>query len=165
LATHTYSHFYCGEVGATPSQFCADIACAQEIASDFGVRFSSLVFPRNQILPEFVDVLEKSGIYAYRGNPDHWLYRNGHNPTGGVAGRMVRFVDSWLPLTGLHLSSRKNNNSLVNVQASQFLRPWSNRLAALELVRLARIKYAMTIAARQGKISIFGGTHIILESI
>jgi peptidoglycan/xylan/chitin deacetylase (PgdA/CDA1 family) len=152
LATHTYSHFYCGEQGATPEQFSADIACAQVVASDMGARCGSLVFPRNQVRKEFVAELTKAGIQAYRGNPDHWLYRDGHITPGGIAGRAVRFADAWLPLTGAHVAYAVAANGLANVPASLFLRPWPSRLAALEPMRMARLKHAMTTAARQGRI-------------
>lgn len=148
LATHTYSHFYCGEKGATLEQFIADLACAQAIASDMGVRYRSLVFPRNQVLKEFVAALPKVEIQVYRGNPDHWLYRDGHFAPGGLAGRVVRFADTWLPLSGAHVTHAETANELTNVPASLFLRPWSRRLAALEPLRLARLKQAMTEAAQ-----------------
>ena len=120
LATHTYSHFYCGEEGATPEQFSADLACAQIIASDMGANCRSLVFPRNQVREEFVAVLPKAGIEVYRRNPDHWLYRNGHYVPGGMAGRMVRLADAWLPLTGTHVARVTIANGLVSVPASLF---------------------------------------------
>lgn len=152
LATHTYSHFYCGEDGATPEQFTADLACAREIASLIGVRCSSLVFPRNQIRKEFVGVLAKAELEVYRGNPDHCLYRAGRFPPGGMAGRAARFVDSWVPMTDVHTAHAEAGHGVVNVPASLFLRPWPRRLAALESVRLARVKQAMTTAARAGGI-------------
>lgn len=152
LATHTYSHFYCGEEGATPEQFSADLACAQIIASDMGANCRSLVFPRNQVREEFVAVLPKAGIEVYRRNPDHWLYRNGHYVPGGMAGRMVRLADAWLPLTGTHVAHVTIANGLVSVPASLFLRPWPRRLAGLEFLRIARLKQAMTAAARCGGI-------------
>ena len=152
LATHTYSHFYCGEEGATPEQFIADLACAQTVASDMGVQYRSLVFPRNQVRKEFVAALAKVGIQVYRGNPDHWLYRDGHFTPSGIAGRAVRLTDAWLPLAGAHVAHAEAVNDLVNVPASLFLRPWSRWLAALEPLRLARLKQAMTTAARSGGI-------------
>ncbi len=152
LATHTYSHFYCGEEGATPEQFTADLACAQTIAFDMGVRCRSLVFPRNQIRKEFVDVLAEAGIEVYRGNPDHWLYRDGHDTQSGIAGRVMRFADSWLPLTGMDIAHAAVVGGLVNVPASMFLRPWPRRLAMLEPLRLSRLKQAMTATARSGDI-------------
>lgn len=153
VATHTYSHFFCGEKGATPEQFVADLACAQSVASDMGVRCSSLVFPHNQVRKDFVDELAKAGIHAYRGNPDHWLYHGGHFTPGGIAGRAIRFADAWLPLTGAHVAHvETSDNGPINVPASLFLRPWSSRLTAIESIRLARLKQAMTTAARQGGI-------------
>lgn len=152
LATHTYSHFYCGEGGATSEQFTADLASAKEIASDMGVQTRSLVFPRNQVLKEFLSILTKAGIQVYRGNPEHWLYQDGHTTPGGIAGRAMRFADSWVPMTGAHTAHAEVANGLTNVPASLFLRPWTRRLSTLEPLRLARLKQSMTTAARAGGI-------------
>lgn len=148
LATHTYSHFYCGEPGATIEQFEADMACAVEIGSILNVKYSSLIFPRNQVLAEYLPVVKKAGIKVYRGNPEHRLFRDGHIPPGGIAGRAIRLADSWLPLTGPNVGVATAHNDLVNIPASLFLRPWSRQLSALEPFRLNRIKQAMTSAAR-----------------
>lgn len=150
LGTHSYSHFYCGEAGATPEQFAADLICAKQMLGELGAQCRSLVFPRNQVKKEFVAELEQAGIMAYRGNPNHWLYRDGHRTPGGMAGRALRFSDSWLPLTGAHTTRPKLENGVVNVPASLFLRPWSRRLDSLESLRLTRLKQAMTRAARSG---------------
>ena len=152
LASHTYSHFLCGEVGVTPEQFSADLACAQAMASDLGIQCQSLVFPRNQIRKEFLAKLPDAGFHAYRGNPDHWLYRGGHLTPGGIAGRAVRFADAWLSLTGAHVAYSETVDGLFNMPASMFLRPWSRQLANLEPIRVARLKQSMTIAAREGGI-------------
>ena len=148
LATHTYSHFYCDEPGATIEQFEADLACAVEVASIFNVKYSSLVFPRNQVSEEYLPAVKKAGIKVYRGNPKHWLFRDGHVPRGGIAGRAVRLADSWLPLTGPNVGVAGARNGLINVPASLFLRPWSRQMSVLEPFRLNRIKKAMTSAAR-----------------
>lgn len=151
IGTHTYSHFYCAENGVLPEQFASDLQCAKEIASDLKLTYSSIVFPRNQIAENFLPELVRAGIYVYRGNPEHQLYRNGHIPPGGAIGRSVRMIDSWLPLTGQHASSAVQGNSLVNIPASMFLRPWHRHLSALEPLRLARIKNAMSAAAIHGR--------------
>jgi len=152
LGTHTYSHFFCGEEGVTPAQFAADLASAQSVAADMGVQFRSLVFPRNQVREDFLAELPKAGIRVYRGNPDHWVYRDGHFAPGGIVGRAVRFADAWLPLTGAHVCCAASSGAVVNVPASFFLRPWSRRTAMAEPVRLARLKHAMTRAAQAGGI-------------
>ncbi|MDB5763095.1 MAG: hypothetical protein JWQ21_2090 [Herminiimonas sp.] len=152
LATHTYSHFYCGEAGATPEQFAADLRCAHEVAAGLGVRCRSMAFPRNQVIKEFVAVAGNAGIRVYRGNPDHWLYRTGHSVPGGLAGRGARFADSWVTLSGSRTAYPEEDGMLVNIPASLFMRPWSRRLAALESLRLNRLKRSMTSAARAGDI-------------
>jgi peptidoglycan/xylan/chitin deacetylase (PgdA/CDA1 family) len=148
LASHTYSHFFCGEEGATPEQFAADMACSAMIAKEMGVRFHSVVLPRNQVRDAYLDVLPAAGITAFRGNPDHWLYRNGHYAPGGLAGRAMRLADAWVPLVRARTEGKCTGNGLINVPASLFLRPWCDRLARIEPVRKRRLLNAMTDAAR-----------------
>lgn len=150
LATHTYSHFYCNEAGATPDQFAADLACAQSLAATMGVKFRSVVLPRNQILKRFLAVLPGAGIQVYRGNAEHWLYHNGDAVAGGIAGRAVRFADACLPLSGMCTVREKHDGGLVNLPASLFLYPWTARQGALSAMRLRRLKRAMSAAARTG---------------
>lgn len=152
LATHTYSHFYCNEPGATPEQFAADLVCARAKAAEFGVHCRSLVLPRNQIVEKFLSILPDAGIQVYRGNANHWLYRNGDIVPGGIAGRAVRFADGFLPLSG-HCDGRvERSGDLLNLPASLFLYPWSERQSALAPIRLFRLKRCMTAAARAGSI-------------
>jgi len=152
LASHTYSHFFCGEEGVTPEQFAADLKCGSDIGDELGITYRSIVFPCNQISSHFLAQLPSADIDVYRGNPDHWLYREGHFAPGGIAGRAVRFSDAWLPLTGDHAALPSQGDGLVNVPASLFLRPWSRRFSALESLRLHRLKGAMTTAARTGRV-------------
>jgi len=150
LATHTFSHFYCNEAGATPAQFAADLACANAIAADMGATVRSIVLPRNQIVEEFLSVLPAAGIEVYRGNAHHWLYRNGDAVIGGLAGRLARFSDACIPLSGDRTERERHEAGLVNVPASLFLYPWSGRQRALSALRLRRVKQSMTTAARTG---------------
>ncbi|MDB5855696.1 MAG: hypothetical protein JWR22_3737 [Herminiimonas sp.] len=150
LASHTYSHFYCGEQGTTPEQFSADLACARKAASALGAQYKSIVFPRNQLRAEYVALLPQNGFHVYRGNPQNWIYQTGDVVPGGLAGRGVRFLDAWLPLSGPGVARPTACNRMVEVTASAFLRPWSPRLAAFESIRLERIKRSMTVAARTG---------------
>lgn len=147
FATHTYSHYYCDEEGAAPDQFAADLECARIIAEEMGVRCRSIVFPRNQIVESFVKELPRAGIEVYRGNPEHWLYKNGDAVIGGLAGRALRFADSFLPLSGKRVERMGGSGSLVNVPASLFLYPWSDKQKVLAPLRLYRMKRCMTEAA------------------
>jgi len=150
LATHTYSHFYCKAKDATPEGLVDDLARAATLAAEMGVRFRSIVFPRNQISPEFLAVLPAAGIGVYRGNAQHWLYRNGDAVPGGLAGRIMRFADAFVPLSGSCCQREQIDGALVNVPASAFLYAWSALAEPLMALRLRRIKQGMTEAARTG---------------
>ena len=76
LGSHTFSHYYCREPGQTAATFAADLAATQAIARDnFGTTLRSLVFPRNQYTPGYLDVLLDHGYRHYRINPDVWFWR------------------------------------------------------------------------------------------
>jgi peptidoglycan/xylan/chitin deacetylase (PgdA/CDA1 family) len=152
IASHSYSHFYCDEEGATPEQFAADLVSARLIGAEMGITYRSFVFPRNQIPDTFLTELNLAGYQVYRGNPDHWLYRYGHFVAGGPAGRVIRLTDAYFPISGDHGATVSLDRGLVNVPGSLFLRPWSRRLSAFEPVRLMRLKRAMTAAAESGGI-------------
>lgn len=150
LATHTYSHFYCNDKDATPEGFVDDLASARDLAAGMGAGFRSIVFPRNQISPEFLAALPAAGIRVYRGNAQHWLYRNGDAVPGGVAGRLMRFADASVPLSGSCCRREQVDGALVNVPASAFLYAWSALAEPLMIMRMHRIKQGMTEAARTG---------------
>ena len=151
IASHSYSHFYCGETGATPEQFAADLVCAREVAAELGVNYRSFVFPRNQVQDSYLEVLTEFGYRVYRGNPKNWLYSNGHMVAGGVVGRGIRLADAYVPLSGPNLARPTPRAGLINCPASAFLRPWSQRRSALEPLRMRRIKQAMLAAAQAGE--------------
>lgn len=148
MASHSYSHFFCGEAGATPEQFAADLVCAREIGAELGVEYRSFVFPRNQVRTDCLAELEKAGYQVFRGNPDNWLYRDGHFVAGGRAGRAVRLADTYMSISGDNVAKATLVHGLVDLPASLPLRAWSHRLAAFEPIRLMRLKRAMTAAAR-----------------
>lgn len=74
LATHTFSHCYCREAGQTEDAFREDLKSAVRIAARDGVKLRSIVFPRNQYVPEYAHVLRELGITSYRGAERHWMY-------------------------------------------------------------------------------------------
>jgi peptidoglycan/xylan/chitin deacetylase (PgdA/CDA1 family) len=156
LASHTYSHFYCGEKDITVAQFVADIDCAKSIFDEYKVKPTSLVFPRNQVRDEYLNVLLDAGFTAYRGNQDHWIYRDGHlMPVSyGTVRRLIRAADIYLPITGNHTSSLPNSipkGRLINIPASRFLRPVSGH-AIIDKLQLSRIKSGMQEAARTNNV-------------
>ncbi|WP_217426499.1 polysaccharide deacetylase family protein [Candidatus Methylobacter favarea] len=155
LASHTYSHFYCGEENTTVEQFAADLDCSKRIFDEYRVKPTSIVFPRNQVRDEYLKVLVNAGFTAYRGNQDHWMYRDGH--LGSVsyftARRLIRAVDAVIPLIGNHtflLPSGIPTGQLINIPASRFLRPVSGH-SCIDKLHLNRIKRGMLEAARTNR--------------
>lgn len=154
LGCHTYSHFYCGEEGAGVAQFDADLQCAHDIFAEIGVKPVSLVFPRNQVRQEYVDALPKHGFTSYRGNPAHWLYRDGHVVASAFHPiyRILRMADSCLPLTGHHLYSQDSvGQALCNIPCSRFLRPITGN-SVIDGLHTNMLKQGMLAAAKKNKI-------------
>jgi Polysaccharide deacetylase len=152
LGGHTYSHYYCNEAGSTTEQFRADLECFERICSEYKVKPTSLVFPRNQILDDYLKVIIDAGYLSYRGNQDNLFYREGHMVSGlhNTIFRLIRLADSCVPLTSNHVFPFVNNRQecqIMNIPASQFLRPVT-RYPLINRLRLNRIKAGMTEAAK-----------------
>lgn len=154
IACHTFSHYYCGEEGQTTDQFMADLQAAKQIAEKWGIRFSSIVFPRNQCNPDYLAICLDHGIIAYRGNEHHWLYTPKPHGEEKQWRRAIRLLDTWFNISGhnCHPFPRAGAPPPYNIPSSRFLRPWSRYLQALDHLRLKRITKAMDHAARFGKI-------------
>jgi hypothetical protein len=151
IGTHTFSHYYCLEAGQHADAFRADLTAARDAAHRFGIDLKSLVFPKNQYRADFLEVCAEAGIIAYRGNQRSWLHSATSDQEQGLARRVGRLLDAYVPL------SRGNCHSLpapasalpLDIPASRFLRPFSPALRSLEELRLARIKREMSFAARE----------------
>ena len=151
IATHTFSHYYCLERGQTPDQFRADLRAARSAAETLGVALTSIVFPRNQMAREHLDVCAELGIHVYRGNERSWLYRPTTREDRGLLRRALRLADTYLNLSGHHATrATLVPPNLVDVAASRFLRPYSPRLRRFEQLKLRRITQSMTHAAQRG---------------
>ncbi len=150
LATHTFSHFYCDEPGQHEDQFEADLDAAVCIAQAHDVRLQSLVFPRNQVNREYLRVLPRKGITAYRGVPARWSLQRGRSRVDTLARRGVRLVDNYLRIAGSNpepVRAARGAPAPIDVPGTRFLRPVSARLRKLEPSKEARIKGEMTQAA------------------
>ena len=155
VGSHTHSHFYCLEKGQHKEAFEADIEKAVEIAGRRGIEVESLVFPRNQLNPDYIPILEKHGIVTYRGNPPAWMYEAMRGEEATLAHRGFRLLDAYLPVRGLIESKTATNGKglpAVNIPATRFLRPYFPTLRGLEAIRLRRIKGEMREAARDGRV-------------
>jgi peptidoglycan/xylan/chitin deacetylase (PgdA/CDA1 family) len=150
LGTHTFSHYYCLERGQSAEDFEADLRAALAISAPYPDACRSIVFPRNQLNPEYLPVLARCGITAMRGNAPHWAYAARPHADETPARRAARLADAYLPLISGTRSISPSSEGPTDVPASAFLRPYNPRMRAAEPLRLARIEAAMTRAARAG---------------
>lgn len=148
VGTHTLSHFYVSAPGPGLESFRADLRGAQAVASRYGVVLKSIVFPRNQVSRQHLRICAEEGLKAYRSTEsDPWLARG-----DGPLGKIMRFADSYLPLSdnGCVTPSLDEEFPIVTISSSRFLRPWNPMLRKLERIRLRRICASMDTAAREG---------------
>lgn len=152
IASHTFSHFFCCEPGQTKESFLSDLESFKKVAENSGIDVKSIVFPKNQVNDEYLSLLNEFGIKAYRGNE-----KNRFNPSVefgqlGFLRRFGRFIDSIVVLTDskCYELSSMNRNGLVDVSASSFFRPHSNRV--IDWLQIKRIKGSLQHAARNGQV-------------
>lgn len=149
VATHTLSHFYPLEPGASAEAFAADLDGALALAGARGLSISSIVFPRNQVSSAALRICAARGLIAFRGTERAWY----HNPRAGtspLSARAMRLLDAYVPLGAHHLQQPHEVEGLVNVPASRFLRSVHGAPGRLDALRVSRIDQAMTRAARSG---------------
>ena len=153
LATHTLSHYYCLERGGTRGAFIADLKAAMQLSAQYGAAVRSIVFPRNQYGMDHLRACRELGIVAYRGNPQHAIYRPSARDRQSAPIRLWRLADSYLPVVR-HASRVQSSGSdvPVDVPATRFLRPWSRYLRAGGGLPVHRILDEMTEAAREGRL-------------
>jgi peptidoglycan/xylan/chitin deacetylase (PgdA/CDA1 family) len=154
IGSHTFSHYYALERGQTLETFRHDMRAALDAGARLGIDIRSLVFPRNQCNAGYIRCCRELGLTSYRGNQRSWLYRERAASQETRLKRGARLLDAYINMSGHHtylLEDVARAGVPFNLPASRFLRPWSNRLRALEERRLQRIESAMTFAARQGE--------------
>ncbi len=149
IETHTFSHYYCQEPYNKLRAFESDIKAAMNAAEGLGVKVKSIVFPRNQVNKEYLQVLADNGIIAYRGNPDSYYYDSKSQKENTKFKRIVRLLDAYFPLIKISTPSLQEINPEVpvNITSSRFLRPYSSKLFFLEGLKMKRIKKEMYQAA------------------
>jgi hypothetical protein len=152
IGTHTFSHFYCREAGQTAQDFREDLRSAVAIAARSGICLSSIVFPRNQYLPEHAPIVRDFGITSYRGTERHWMYQaHSSEEQRIIVRRGARILDNYLNLTGsnvTHWGDILQDNGLFRIPSSRILRPYYPSLSAIEPLRLKRILSGIEAAAR-----------------
>jgi peptidoglycan/xylan/chitin deacetylase (PgdA/CDA1 family) len=154
IGSHTFSHYYCLEKGQDIKTFAEDLDSAVKAAGRYDLTLKSLVFPRNQINEEYLDVCRKAGINACRGNQFSRIYKAGNEEDNSTLKRALRLLDAYVNISGYNGYSMEEIKKSVplNIRASRYLRPYSERLKVFESLRLKRILSEMTHAAKKGLI-------------
>lgn len=149
IATHTYGHYYCWEKGQSASQFEADIKKAVEVAKEHDITLKSIVFPRNQVSQDYLDICYIHGITVYRGNASKY-FDEAKSTFESLKNRLCRLLDAYINVGGNTSFELKNtaSNHMINLRASRMLRPYKKRLSLFEGLRLRRIKKEMEYAAQ-----------------
>jgi peptidoglycan/xylan/chitin deacetylase (PgdA/CDA1 family) len=152
IASHTFSHFYCLEQGQTLEDFQADLEATCRAARRHGIELRSLVFPRNQVNPDYLEACYDLGICAYRGNTSSWLYRAMTEEEESVPRRALRYADAFVNISGKRIVRAETNGARVpvDVPASRFLYPQYPWSARLDGMRIRRIANEMRAAAQNG---------------
>jgi peptidoglycan/xylan/chitin deacetylase (PgdA/CDA1 family) len=150
LASHTFGHYEVDNEVNFSQNFKKDMALNNMIMNEHHIVPTSLVFPRNIINKVLLDALPELGIKAFRGNQDHFIYRNGDIVPFGIFGKGLRYLDSSFNLSHLNPSKIVVTNEISNIPSSYFLRPIAGGDAKnrLNFLRLKRIKNQMLDAAK-----------------
>ena len=151
IASHTFSHYYCLERGQDAATFRDDLAAAVSAAKRRGITLESLVFPKNQVHPEYLPLCAEHGIKAYRGAQGSWLHSPRATRDESMSRRALRLADSYARLTGHNKHSLDLTSPLPrNVPASRFLRPYDPRLRRFDHLRVKRVCAEISRAADVG---------------
>lgn len=152
IGTHTYSHYYCLEPGQNKEQFKADLEKAIEIAEKMEIKLKSLVFPRNQLKKEYLEICADLGIENVRSNPSSWYWRDPLSEN--VLNKLARSGDAYLPFGNKTYSIAeltKEDDLPLEQKASRFLRP-SEGNNLIRKLKLQRIKKEMLRAAKKSQV-------------
>ncbi|MCY2686970.1 polysaccharide deacetylase family protein [Salinimicrobium sp. TH3] len=152
LASHTYSHYYCLEEGQTAKSFDKDIEKAVAVAAKIDVELKSLVFPRNQFAPEYLEICNKHGIKNVRTNPDSWYWKDA--ASNSVLNKLGRTGDAYMNLGKKSYRADTidgNRNQSLEQKASRFLRP-AEGSKILRKLKINRILFEMEQAAKNNEV-------------
>ncbi len=152
VGTHTYSHYYCLEAGQDIEEFRADLAKAVEMAGKFNIDLKSLVFPRNQIKQEYLQICKEFGIQTVRSNPSTWYWKD--TLSEAFFTKVARSGDAYLPFGKKTYSKDdivQKNGLPLEQKASRFLRPVEGNYK-LRKLKLKRIKDEITVAAKKKEV-------------
>jgi hypothetical protein len=145
IGTHTYSHYYVDVPGIDSATFEYDIQQAVAIAKEQGDVPRSIIFPRNQEMPdEFRKILRENGIVCYRSN------RSPMDNRTEAWVRIYRLAATYLPICD-RTCEPVLKGGLLAIPASHFLRhSYRNRL--IDCLQVSNVKRGMRSAAKRNRL-------------
>ncbi|MCM4158766.1 polysaccharide deacetylase [Antarcticibacterium flavum] len=152
IGTHTYSHYYCLEPGQDLPAFKADLQTSIKLAKKFDIELESLVFPRNQINLDYLEICSLDGINNVRSNPTVWYWEN--TQTDSLAQKIFRTGDAYLGKKDKTYQPSEVSlldKQLTSQKASRLLRPFSDK-RVLNYLKMKRILGEITHAAEKNEI-------------
>jgi peptidoglycan/xylan/chitin deacetylase (PgdA/CDA1 family) len=154
VGCHSFSHYYCLEDGADDVSFAADLDAWRRAAAGHGLTATSICFGRNQYAAAFIDRAAEAGFACYRGTEPAWFNRPRARRDDRLVRRLVRYADTYLPLTRHHCPGPDEivASTPANVASSRFLRAHNRRLRRLEPLKLRRVLAGLEHAARTGTV-------------
>jgi hypothetical protein len=153
IGTHTFSHFYCLGDGQRKEEFDSDLKAAVSIAASKKIKLKSIVFPRNQVNKNYLQVLKDNGITSYRGTEKSWFYSFEKGPDESIFKRVLRLLDSYVNISGDNtFKVNKKDSTPFNFPSSRFLRPYNPKLRVFEKYRIKRILKSMEYAAKNNEV-------------
>lgn len=151
IGTHTFSHYYCLEKGQNIETFRDDLDAVIKVWEKYGLTVQSIVFPMNQVNKPYLRICRELGLKTFRGTERSWLkalsYEHESFPR---LKRVLRLIDSYVNLSGhncYHVDTPASD-TLLDISASRFLRPYVHKLRFFEPMRLRRILTSLTYAAK-----------------
>lgn len=147
LASHTFSHFYCLENGVMKRDFEKDLKLMNKLDNDL----KTIIFPRNQISVEMLELCSKYGFTHFRGKLNHFLYDSAKTSNRYSIKGALRLIDTYIPYSGnQNFKGINAYGGLLSVPESSFLRPYSPILSFFDKFKVEKIKKMMSNAAKYG---------------
>jgi peptidoglycan/xylan/chitin deacetylase (PgdA/CDA1 family) len=148
LASHTFSHFYTGEIRSSLKTFESDLKSAKNIAlSKFGKDLESLVFPRNQYHEQVLEIAASSGFKSARTNPSDWFWKE--TSKENIFKKVFRTGDTLFRMGNpVTFDIQKcERQPLLQIPASRLLRPY-RKDSVFNRLRVDRIKSEIASACK-----------------
>lgn len=152
LGTHTLTHYPLLEC-PDKQAFIGDLRSGMQVLQESGAEVRSLVFPRNQVQTGILAEARALGLRTYRGTGESSSERWRAPGPAQRWHRGIRLMGAYLPIGQTQFKSESSageEQTMMDIPGSRFLRPLSRQSAAVHALHLLRVKNEMAAAARQG---------------